>query len=134
MVAGAQFRPGEVDVINASTGGSAIQCELLTQSRWAGTTSRCLACHDGSIPMPVQYAVGAAHKGSHSSHPVEVFYATAAASREHKLHAPSALPAALVMPQGMVTCVTCHDGKATTPYHVAIPNETSRLCFSCHAI
>jgi predicted CXXCH cytochrome family protein len=123
-------RVDEDDVIRGGT----TQCELLTQSRWTGTTKGCLSCHDGSVAMAANYAIGAPHKGVHSSHPVEVYYASASRSGEHKLHPPGALPAALVMPEGKVTCVTCHDGKSTIRYHVAMSNDRSRLCFSCHAI
>jgi predicted CXXCH cytochrome family protein len=45
-----------------------------------------------------------------------------------------ALPAALVLPEGKVSCVTCHDGASGERHHTAMTMSKSTLCSACHAL
>lgn len=108
-------------------------CALGRQNRQLATTQSCLSCHDGSVAMAVNYAVGAAVGGGmHASHPVDVDYAAAAARLPGRLQPAGSLPANLVLPGGKVTCVTCHDGASSEKAHASMPLARSRLCMGCH--
>jgi hypothetical protein len=88
-------------------------CLLPGASGAALSTRECVACHSG-------------HDG-HRSHPVDVDHESA----RYRTHGsgPGLRPAAEVvklgvfLPDGKVTCLTCHDGASPWKYRLAIPPE-----------
>lgn len=83
-----------------------------------------MAPHVGNRPG------GAVEAGTH---PVDVSYREAA-SRNRRLHSPFQVSQRLSLPEGRVTCLSCHDGASGQPKHVALPMARSELCFACHDI
>jgi len=98
-----------------------VPCLLLDPAfeRSACRSEVCLSCHDGSVAREVL---------RHASHPVEVSYADAWLGGRAGLR--SALPDALVLSDGLMTCATCHDGASLHPSRIAV--EPGALCTECH--
>ncbi len=100
-----------------------------------GVESQCLVCHDGTVGEDVHGGVTAPGVGSAgSSHPVGVPYL----SRPRGFSDNSLLPVAslderLVLPEGRVECVTCHDPFSTAEDLLVMSNHGSSLCLSCHS-
>jgi predicted CXXCH cytochrome family protein len=78
----------------------------------------CLSCHDGSIGQI---------KGGSGDHSVEVMYV---ASKERALRPINDRRVVLV--NGMVTCLSCHNPYKTGTKRLIKSNEESRLCLTCH--
>ena len=109
--------------IKVGTGKDAVKIE--------DVTAHCLECHgpdigaaeaDAEAPTPV-HSVG----GSDSSHPVKVAYPDSKSGL-----APRAdLDERLVLINGQMTCITCHEPE--DPDHaLVLPNEGSQICLACH--
>jgi len=112
-------------------------CALGRLDRTQATSRTCLSCHDGTTGSGVSYTLARAEptvplSGMHSSHPIEVTYGAAQARRPRTLVPEALLPAALVLPEGKVACVTCHDGASNERHHTSISMSRSKLCSSCH--
>lgn len=112
-------------------------CALGRLDRAQSPSRTCLSCHDGTTGTGVSYTVArtgqaAPLSGMHASHPIEVTYGAAQARRPRTLVPEALLPAALVLPEGKVACVTCHDGASSERHHTAVSMSRSRLCSSCH--
>ncbi|HET9597458.1 MAG TPA: hypothetical protein VFP65_17855 [Anaeromyxobacteraceae bacterium] len=104
-------------------------CILPSVDRETTTARACLSCHDGTF--------GATHLGPRAGtaagpgvHPVDVSYEVASLRR--KLRPRYQVSRRLVMPEGQVTCVTCHDGASPERHHLAMSMSQSGMCRSCH--
>jgi predicted CXXCH cytochrome family protein len=102
-------------------------CTLALVDRATTTSRACLSCHDGS--MATSMHTGLRPEGGH---PVDVSYEQARVRLPSMLRAAGALPETLPLPEGMVTCTTCHDGASDGPQHLAVTTRASALCTSCH--
>jgi predicted CXXCH cytochrome family protein len=109
-------------------------CALGRVSRRSATTATCLSCHDGLSASGIGYSSPgvAGARFAHGSHPVDVDYNRASMKPQAQYRPLSALPSSLVLTDGKVTCVTCHDGSSSEPAHTSLPMDRSRLCFGCH--
>ncbi len=109
------------------------ECDLARADRARTTSQHCMACHDGSVGPGVGYVssggTGSASRTPVNSHPVGISYAAAAARQPGEYAPASSLPADVPLPNGMVECTTCHDGKAANPNRV-VPR--TGLCTACH--
>jgi predicted CXXCH cytochrome family protein len=111
------------------SGDPDVLCELARADRARTSSFACIACHDGSIAAAVSL------KDSASvglTHPVEVSYREAAAKGNSRLTPIAQMPPSLVLVEGNVACVTCHDPKSKREHHLAMPMAGSALCLSCH--
>ena len=113
--------------------GARAYCALFTEGRYAATTRSCLGCHDGSVGVAIQMGGGVPGQVGHS-HPVGVDYASAARRQPGRYRERRQLPLSLLLPEGAVTCVTCHDASSVQRNAVVIPLSRSELCFTCHVI
>ncbi len=102
------------------------------------TTRRCLGCHDGisagdnvnSISWGQNLGV---NRGLQQDHPVGVRYpGHSSRGSERRFRSASSLPDAIRLPGGRVGCVSCHNMYAGEDQLLAITNDRSTLCFSCH--
>lgn len=114
-------------------------CALGRVNRAQADSRTCLACHDGTSAAGVAYQrpheLGRTGLSAmHTSHPVDVDYQLAWSRKPGLLHPTGALPEALALPQGKVSCTTCHDGASREKHHVSVSMSRSRLCASCHDI
>jgi len=106
-------------------------CGLRGADRATARSRWCLSCHDGSLAPHVGSRLGGGMEAG--THPVDVSYREAA-SRNRRLHAQFQVSQRLSLPDGKVTCLSCHDGASGQPKHVALPMARSELCFACHDI
>lgn len=114
-------------------------CALGRVNRAGADSRTCLSCHDGTSAAGVAYQrpqeVGHSRLSAmHTSHPVDVDYELAFAQKPGRLHPSGVLPENLVLPQGKVACVTCHDGASRERHHVSVSMSRSRLCSACHDV
>lgn len=101
-------------------------------------SQRCLSCHDGVTAAESHNAASPdrslGYVGNRSrSHPIGVGYPS------HTLRGSSAsfrsagqLPEKVRLPEGKVSCVSCHDLYARDRHRLSVPIEGSALCFTCH--
>lgn len=102
------------------------------------TSRRCMGCHDGvnatefRNTMPGQ--TGARSVGDRSrNHPVGVAYPRGRRrGAGTRLRSVSLVPARVRLPNGKVSCVSCHNLYGTGRGRLTVPIEDSALCFSCH--
>ncbi len=93
-------------------------CGLVPGVRETATVGGCVACH-------VDFDRG-------NRHPVDVAFPTFGFRNAHVLRARRDLPPDVVLRDGRLTCVTCHDGRSTRPFHLALPADAGQLCRACH--
>lgn len=101
------------------------------------TSKACLKCHDDKGGNATN-RVGINSKGvlrhmrSSLSHPVGRPYALSSLSTDYR--PVSTLPSAIVLPDGKVECISCHQNTGTGTQHggLTISNLSSALCTSCH--
>ena len=94
-----------------------------------GMSAECLACHDGSSLHPVAICTvdcsfGDPHIIDTPYPPFDKF--------DSYVPPPIAESWGIRFPQGMVSCISCHNLLNPARYHLAINNQGSRLCFACH--
>lgn len=80
-------------------------------------TDECVQCHN-SQPAALQT--------SQSDHPVNVTYSTEPGYKQ-------VTDPRVVLVNGKITCITCHDPYQSTPQRLVMPNQDSQLCLTCHA-
>ncbi len=103
----------------------------------AGTRT-CLTCHDGALASESGHLTP--WNRSHGftgdqgrEHPIGVRYTDLTRAQNlSPLKPESLLPDAIILPDGKVGCVSCHNLYAQERYLLAVPIERSQLCFSCH--
>jgi hypothetical protein len=94
-----------------------------------GSATDCILCHDGTISTAVpSCTVRCSFGGSHSilkPYPPpgkEMFY----------VPIEQVTAAGIVLDNGRVTCISCHNLRNGNRYHLSVDNAGSRLCFVCH--
>lgn len=99
---------------------------------------RCMGCHDG-VSANETANTTAWNRGPGSlgdrrrNHPVGVPYRDRSRQKSAiRLRPTSLLPAKVRLPDGQVSCVSCHDLYASGRHRLTVPIEGSALCFSCH--
>ena len=107
-------------------------CLLARVSRQAASTRLCLSCHDGSLGSSHLAGPAAGSASGPGAHPVDVSYEDAF-RRGRRLRPSFEVSRRLMLPDGKLTCVTCHDGASTERAHVAVTMGGSALCLGCHA-
>ena len=101
-------------------------------------TTQCLGCHDGvnavesRNPTPWNRGRGYAGDGQRN-HPVGVEYPDRTPRGSSVPFRPvSLLPEQVVLPEGKVGCVSCHDLYSEKKHLLTVTIEGSELCFTCH--
>ncbi len=93
----------------------------------------CLECHDGTIGTDTAMGLSISQRheaGVRADHPVGVQYLSG--QPNIPLRAASSLPPSVQLVDGAVGCTSCHDLYSLQPARLAMPNDHSRLCLSCH--
>ena len=106
------------------------------------TTLLCLSCHDGLTAPDVFASVHASSWGEAqlrnqsrlTSHPVGIRYPFG--RRDYASDAEITGMGRLVLPEGRIQCITCHDPHNTDRQAgmLQVSNDRSRLCLTCHRI
>lgn len=97
----------------------------------------CLQCHDGinasEVAHTSMHGRGDSRGVNELSHPVGMAYPDGAGRNRNSGYKPRmALPRTVRLPQGAVSCVSCHDLYSATEDRLTVPIEGSRLCLTCH--
>jgi predicted CXXCH cytochrome family protein len=100
---------------------------------------RCLECHDGVSASEALNADGSMHTFSMgdvgANHPIGVRYPSASRNGSGTRYRPATLlPRTVPLPDGRVSCISCHNLYSTEQYRLTVPIEGSELCFTCHDI
>ncbi len=99
---------------------------------------RCLACHDGVSAPDTGYETGGTQHATdfgdpRRNHPIGVRYPSAGKrGGDSPLRPAALLPKSVRLPDGNVSCVSCHNMYANSPKLLSVPIEGSALCFTCH--
>lgn len=98
-------------------------------------SARCLECHgeqgdSNAQPVGVDRHAVARHSGRGGNHPIGRSYA--AAMRYGGYRQESEVRRRLLLPMGMVSCVSCHQGYSKDHGKVVAVGRGSSLCFECH--
>lgn len=108
---------------------------------YRGETSRvCLECHDGSMARNVLNSpfgpsasatpwVFCRAESPPFTHPIGIDYLSRLAQSRGRL---KPLGSALRLEEGKVGCITCHDLASALPAKLAMHNDRSALCLTCH--
>ncbi len=95
---------------------------------------QCLGCHstdaDGGPPVDIDPRGLVRHADGAVNHPVGANYE--AASRYGGYRPRARLSKAILLPDGRVGCVSCHQGYTQTHGKLVMSNQASGLCFECH--
>ncbi len=94
----------------------------------------CLGCHEKPARQGSENASGAHATGMArmaSSHRVGSDYERAAFARQN-LKNSREFPEQMILVNGMLSCVTCHDPLTRTTGRTSSDNDRASLCFSCH--
>lgn len=89
---------------------------------------QCMECHGENGDVDIDSSQIMRH-GS-QNHPIGRSYAAAARSGSYKPEL--LLSKKILLPNGMVSCVSCHEGYTKNHGKVVISNRGSSLCFECH--
>lgn len=97
---------------------------------------RCLGCHDGVSASESTNPTDTSPRGRwdmRRNHPVGVDYPEPGPGRSGASVRPSQLlPQRVRLPEGKVSCVSCHDLYGTEHRRLSVPIEESELCLACH--
>lgn len=91
----------------------------------------CLSCHNDKNqggPLAID-GRGVLRHGA-VSHPIGVVYAEAA--RRGSFHPEAGLAEEVLLPQGRVSCISCHEGYSEQHGRLVMSNGGSALCLECH--
>ncbi len=101
-------------------------------------SKRCLACHDGVNAKDSSASIGHGFSrfgfdDASANHPVGIPYPPRFRNPPRSAYRPaSLLPAAVRLPAGQVSCVSCHDLYGGARNLLTVTSEKSKLCFACH--
>lgn len=97
-----------------------------------GYSQRCLDCHADRLSLPgavIRAAFTARNGSGMVNHPIGMRYAYADLERD--LRSPATLPAAILLPDGQVSCLSCHDGYSARHGALVTVGSTD-MCLACH--
>jgi len=99
---------------------------------------RCMECHDG-VTARESATANAWNRGPGSigdkrrDHPVGVPYPSRFSRKGTGPFRPTkSLPPKVRLPDGQVSCISCHDLYASDRNKLSVPIESSALCLTCH--
>jgi len=93
-------------------------------------STECLSCHDGSLSKAPQMEVTQGiwrHTAGKESHPIGVVY-----PRSGDFKDPQALSSDIRLFDGRLGCLSCHEMYSKENNKLAMSNNRSKLCLSCH--
>lgn len=98
-----------------------------------GFSVNCLACHDGNTATGGEVRIYE-HKGNNavgSSHPIGTDYAQATFRRKGLMRI-DRLDQGIILIDGKMGCLSCHDMLNPVLSHLTVQNDGSALCLMCH--
>ena len=103
-----------------------------------GYSRQCLGCHDGVSASDYGFTTAENMRTAKAvdlrrTHPVGIPYKRMGRqNRDARLRPASLLPREVRLPDGRVSCVSCHNLYAKNRFRLAVPVENSHLCFTRH--
>lgn len=94
---------------------------------------QCMTCHldlDGDLGVSLPDSGLMRHGQTRGNHPVGVLYEPA--MRYGSYRSPALLPEEILLPEGKVSCVSCHRGYSEQHGKVVFGGRGSLLCYGCH--
>lgn len=96
----------------------------------------CMGCHENNGNAKIATSIDkngiVRHAGGSSTHPVGASYNNAATSGGYRPI--KMISRKILLPNGKLSCVSCHQGYAREHGKLVINNTGSALCFECHDI
>jgi hypothetical protein len=94
-----------IQPVSNAQGQSVANCKLFQVAPERVPAQECMSCH-----------------GMHTTHPVEIDYEAARYQGRSDLRSGAeVVRRGVLLPDGKVACVTCHDSSSRWAYHLAIP-------------
>lgn len=95
---------------------------------------QCMSCHDSlSDDLGVRITGNIIrHNSDRGNHPVGMLYENSISYGGYRRVAQ--IPREIVLPNGKVSCISCHHGYSDNHGKLVMTNNGSKLCFSCHDI
>jgi predicted CXXCH cytochrome family protein len=95
---------------------------------------QCMTCHELLTGDPQVSVNGRVmqHDGTQVSHPVGMRYADSVSFGGYR--PVTGLQRAIQLPDGKVSCISCHQGYSERHGGLVVENVGDQLCFSCHAL
>lgn len=96
---------------------------------------QCMSCHDdksGNAPnrIGLENSGIMRHLGTSLSHPIGRVYDKSISFGGYRPR--SMLPAVVLLPDGKIGCVSCHEGYSKKHGGLTVDNKGSALCLTCH--
>ena len=91
--------------------------------------SECILCHDGFTATYITMCVNNCNR--RNSHPVLRDYPPDGKQKEY-FSLETISSRGVPLEDGKITCISCHELRNNTPFHLRFDNYRSRLCFACH--
>lgn len=96
----------------------------------------CLGCHDGVTATESANPTASSPRrfsDMRRQHPVGIRYPDRTRGKSGaRLRSSRSLPQRVRLPEGRVSCVSCHNLYETKRHRLSVPIEESELCFTCH--
>lgn len=95
---------------------------------------QCLACHENSGDAPLRRAGSAGDNAgtAKSNHPIGLSYSDSLGFGGYR-H-PNRLPDSMLLPDGKLSCLSCHLGYSRSHGALVIENRADNLCTACHSL
>lgn len=93
---------------------------------------QCMGCHNemqGSNQVRIESGL-LRHFGNPLSHPIGGLYQSFLRTGGYR--APQLLPKEIMLPDGKISCLSCHQGYSEKHGKLVVGNERSALCLHCH--
>ncbi|MFI4939959.1 MAG: cytochrome c3 family protein [Burkholderiales bacterium] len=93
---------------------------------------QCMGCHNNQVDAGVTVSQKGIvrHSSGAANHPIGSDYQIASMNRG--FHAKGALPKEIWLPNGKLSCVSCHQAYTQQHGQLVLPNDHSSLCAQCH--
>jgi len=115
------------------TGHLSLGISLGNQLEIDAQSLQCISCHENSSSL-TGVRIGANgilhHNNGQANHPIGQRYPEF--SRNADLHPRSALPEVILLPDGKISCVSCHQVYKQEHGKLVMSNKGSALCLQCH--
>lgn len=121
-------------------GGASLMVGHLSRGVDAGAplldvySRQCMECHGQNAEARISTSIDrngiARHAGSRVNHPVGANYQKAVEFGGYRPR--RVVEKKLLLPDGMVSCVSCHHGYLKDHGKLVVPIAQSRLCYECH--
>lgn len=124
-----KMRDGGMSTLSGHMGNGSMDISLLD-----AYSAECMGCHENNGNAKIVTLVDkngiVRHAGNSTAHPIGSNYANAASYGGYR--SAQMISKNILLPDGKLSCVSCHQGYAKEHGKLVISNARSQLCFECH--